>query len=471
MSPVNKKIVERVACYIRVSTQEQKLHGYSLDAQRDKLREYAKEHNLKIVEWYEDEGISGRKLIRHRPALQKMINDAQLDKFDRIIFIKLDRFFRSVAEYHECMKLISPVTWTATEEKYDLSTANGKAFVNMKLTIAELEADTGGERIKITNDYKVKQGQALTGAQRQGLAYTVQEIDGIKRVVPDPETKDIVMDYINHFITHNSKRGAMLYCNEKYNTTYDYRVFEKVIKDTKIYGYYRGNPNYCEPYITKETFDKLQELTKRQVRKSASNKIYMFTGLMKCPNCGRILTSGYTNSKYKRKKTNDYYIHTNYVYRCPKIVLNRNACTFKKKVNEKRLEKALINELENKIHAYIEWVKIEDAREKDTTAQSKVDKIKKEIAKLNKIFRYSDSMTDAEYERDIKELNRQLKDAESHLEPIVERDLTKYEELLKSDWKALYDALNRENKRAFWRKYVKQIKIDLVGNVTDIIFF
>ena len=125
--------IERCAAYIRVSTQEQKLHGLSLDAQRDKLKEYAQKNHLKIVEWYEDEGVSGRKLIKKRPELQRMINDAKDKKFERIIFIKLDRFFRSIAEYHECMKIIDPVIWTASEEKYDLSTANGRAFVNMKL--------------------------------------------------------------------------------------------------------------------------------------------------------------------------------------------------------------------------------------------------------------------------------------------------------------------------------------------------
>ena len=133
--------MNRVAAYIRVSTQEQKLHGLSLEAQKMKLTEYADKHELNIVAWYMDEGVSGRKLIKNRPALQDMIKDAEAKKFDRILFIKLDRFFRSVAEYHECMKRISPVTWTATEEDYDLTTANGRMLVNMKLTIAELEAD------------------------------------------------------------------------------------------------------------------------------------------------------------------------------------------------------------------------------------------------------------------------------------------------------------------------------------------
>ena len=67
--------MEKVVCYIRVSTQEQKLHGISLDAQRDKLQEYADKHHLKIVGWYADEGVSGRKLIKHRPELQRMLHD------------------------------------------------------------------------------------------------------------------------------------------------------------------------------------------------------------------------------------------------------------------------------------------------------------------------------------------------------------------------------------------------------------
>jgi DNA invertase Pin-like site-specific DNA recombinase len=103
-----EKNMIKVACYIRVSHQEQRLHGISLDAQKDKLLEYVEKHNLKLVEWYADEGVSGRKLIKRRPELQRMLHDAHAGKFDRILFIKLDRFFRSVAEYHEFMKKISP---------------------------------------------------------------------------------------------------------------------------------------------------------------------------------------------------------------------------------------------------------------------------------------------------------------------------------------------------------------------------
>jgi len=96
------KKIERVAAYVRVSHQEQKLHGLSLDAQKMKLTEYAEKNHMKIVEWYVDEGVSGRKLIRNRPELQRMIHDAEESRFDRIIFI-LMLFFNGI---HLLVKLV-----------------------------------------------------------------------------------------------------------------------------------------------------------------------------------------------------------------------------------------------------------------------------------------------------------------------------------------------------------------------------
>ena len=128
--------IEETAAYVRVSKEEKlKKNGLSIEAQKQKLAEFAEKNNLKIVEWYIDDGISGRKPIAKRPELQRMIHDAQKGRFKRIIFIKLDRYFRSVQEYYSCQSMLDKtgVTWTATEEKYSLADANGRAFVNMKL--------------------------------------------------------------------------------------------------------------------------------------------------------------------------------------------------------------------------------------------------------------------------------------------------------------------------------------------------
>ena len=308
--------VEKIACYIRVSTQEQKLHGISLDAQRDALIRYAKEHNLKIVAWYEDEGISGRKLIRRRPALQRMLNDAKTGKFDRIIFIKLDRYFRSVGEYYECQKILDThkVTWTATEERYDLTTASGRYWVTQKLAMAEYEADNTGERIKLVNEYKIKTGQPLTGAQSQGIGYTVhKDAEGIKRVVKDTDTMDMCMGIINYFITHQSKAQTCRWIYDKYGIDYSVNSLTNFLTDTKIYGHYRGNDSYCEPYIDKATYDKIQEILSSSVKKTPSKRAYLFTGLITCPDCGKTLTSTVNQTGIVNYRCNTYSI---YIYAC-----------------------------------------------------------------------------------------------------------------------------------------------------------
>jgi DNA invertase Pin-like site-specific DNA recombinase len=463
----------RIACYIRVSTQEQKLHGISLDAQRDKLREYAEKHGLKIVGWYEDEGISGRKLIKHRPALQRMLRDAQAGKFDRIIFIKLDRFFRSVAEYHECMKMIEPVVWTATEEKYDLATANGRAFVNMKLTIAELEADQTGERIDLVNEYKVKTGQALTGKQNQLYGYTVQKIDGFKRVVKDAEKSHIVDDYINHFLTHNNKRQAYLYIKDKYNLDIEYKNISKILTDTKLYGHFRGNDNYItDPYVDKATFDKIQELLGRNLKRPPTNRTYLYSGLIPCPHCGRLMSGKFTkNTKILKRSNNATYSIEYHSYRCNNH--NTNAiCDFNKQVNEAKIEKYLLSNFNDFVSATITEASVLDNRADvdNELINKQIKSVKGEMGKLKRMYRKED-IDEAEYDEEMEILKNELKVLEDKLIPMEERDLSIYEELVKSDWKDLYNVLNKENKRAFWRKYIKAIELNSNGTVKGIIFF
>ena len=59
---VNGKVI-RTAAYIRVSTDEQAKHGFSIEAQKEGLRKYAEERGYRIVEWYIDEGKSARKKV------------------------------------------------------------------------------------------------------------------------------------------------------------------------------------------------------------------------------------------------------------------------------------------------------------------------------------------------------------------------------------------------------------------------
>lgn len=445
--------IEMVAAYVRVSTQEQKLHGLSLDAQKMKLTEYAEKNHMKIVEWYVDEGVSGRKLIRNRPELQRMIQDAEKGKFDRIIFIKLDRFFRSVAEYHECMKRISPVIWSTTEEDYDLTTANGRMLVNMKLTIAELEADQTGERINIVNEYKVSTGQPLCGTMP--FCYKiVKGEDGRKKIVKDPETEYIMEDVLEHFMMHQSVHKTVLYINAKYKLDILYKTIHAVLKNTLICGEFRGNPNYiAEPYIDRETFDRIQKMIKKNT-KSNTSRDYIFGGLVRCPRCGSVLRGSCNHNKAPNGKV---YIYK--MYRCAKWRSNRS-CDYVKSISENTLEKLMLANIEH----YIEDAKIKAAEVQDSDAfkipKKNIDDINAQIDRLNYSWQTGKIRKVEQYEKDYADLMAKLEEAKAEQGAVVVKDFSKIDSIIHAGWREIYSALDDGHKRAFWRSFVDSIEVD-----------
>lgn len=452
------KKVEMVAAYVRVSTQEQSLHGYSLDAQKMKLTEYAEKNNMKIVEWYVDEGVSGRKLIRNRPELQRMIHDAEDRKFDRIIFIKLDRFFRSVAEYHECMKRIAPVVWSTTEEEYDLTTANGRMLVNMKLTIAEMEADQTGERIKIVNEYKVSTGQPLYGNIPFCYTIVTDTATGRKKIVKDPEISEIMEDILEFFQMHQSIHKTVLYINAKYKIEISYKVLARVLHNTMLCGEFRGNPKYItEPYIDRETFDRIQSMIKRNTRENTVNRDYIFGGLIKCEGCGRLLRGTPHHCNARNGKT---YIYK--MYRCQRHRVDRS-CDYIKSVNENTLEKLMLQNIEK----YLEEAKIRSAEIQDSEAfkipKKNIDEINGKIDRLNYSWQTGKIRTVEQYEKQYADLMQQLEEAKIMQGEVIVKDFSEIESILSEGWKEIYNSLDDAHKRAFWRSFVESIEVDWTG--------
>ena len=458
--PYSTEYIEEVAAYVRVSTTEQKMHGISIESQKQKLIEYAEKNNMKIVEWYIDEGVSGAKPIAKRPQMQRMLHDAERGRFKRIIFIKIDRYFRSLAEYHTAQKVLDAagVTWTATEEKYDLSTANGRAFVNMKLTIAELEADTGGERVKIVNDYKVKSGMPLYGAQCLPFCYTIQ--DGDKKSIVK-QNQDMMEDAISHVMLNHSISGALVYIKNKYNAKVSYKALANAFRNEMICGSYRGNPNYCPPYITREMFDKLQTIIARNPRTSQNEYSYIFTGLIRCPHCGRLLKGTFNVSRGRR----------HYGYRCAKSNQDK-ACTFRTMVFENTIEKMMLNRVEE----YIEKQEIENIEiSKKTQVVSKydVEELRNELERLNYSWRKGRIKSVEKYDEEYDALVAKIEEAERAI-PEAPPDFSHIKAILSDGWEPIYKALDNDHKKAFWRAFVKEINLNWSKEhkeISDIEFF
>jgi len=187
--------IQRCGIYIRVSTSEQMMHGKSLEAQKDYLSQYAASHNMTIAGVYADEGKTARKELKKRKAIHSLLADVKAGKIDVILFWRLDRWFRNMSDFYKVQEILDEhgVNWiSASEPGINMETRDGRLQLNVVLSIGQNEVDTTSERIKFVNEASIRQGKLIFGNANMPIGYMAAEIDGVKRMVKDPEQEELV---------------------------------------------------------------------------------------------------------------------------------------------------------------------------------------------------------------------------------------------------------------------------------------
>lgn len=457
----------RAVIYSRCSSDEQKKNGYTVKDQLDFGFVFAKENDLVVVGEYIDEGISATLEIRKRKDLARLIKDAKAGLFDVVVFKCIDRFFRNVAEYYECQKQLEKagVTWISIEEP-DLDPEDEDAAfkINIYLTMAEYEARKTSKRIKFNNKMRIKNKQVVTGTNNFHFPWMVAGEQRNRHLVRDMEKADRLYDLLEHFETHQSKRKTLTYYNMKYGETMSIKTIDSLLKDTLLYGEYKGEPDYVEPYISKERFDNIQDIIKRNARYSErANHVFLFSGILKCHRCGGVLVGNY-HSRGNGKH--------NMSYRCNKYRQGRR-CDNSHSTTEWMIEERLLDNLDKFITNEI--IVVESLKEKPNNVvvdnTKKIESVKKEMSRLNMMFRKG-RLEEDDYDKEYAVLEETLNELEK-IEKPEERDLTALKELLETDYRTMYYALDRDHRKAFWRGIIKEFKLtpDKQIDADSIIFF
>lgn len=445
----------RVALYIRVSGEEQKIKGLSLEAQQERLEEYARQQGWVVVGIYIDAAKTARKDMRKRSEFQKMINSVKRDEIDLLLFCRLDRWFRSVADYYKIMEILQThhCDWKTTDEEYDTSTANGRLYINVKLSIAQNEADICSERISVVFDSKVQHGTVVSGSCPFG--YVVNEE---KRLVIDPDAAAIVRDAFNYYESSVSQRGTIRHIRETYGVNWCDATFRRMLAERLYTGVYdsrgRYNENFCEPIISKEQFEHVQVLIGRNARSVPSGKVYIFTSVLKCAECNHNLV-GYVTGPY-------------YYYRCNQH-FQRGRCSHNKSVRESYVEEWLFEHLGEELErCKLEW-DVQAAERKKKTRSTDKAVLKRKLTKLKELY-MDDLITIEEYKKDYQIYTAALQQIPDEVPEETPPDFSAVERMLQADFKSIYDSLTREEKRTLWRSAISEIRVDRDNNITGIIF-
>lgn len=166
----------QTAIYCRVSTEEQAKEGFSIHAQRDKLTKYAEANDWYVVDYYIDDGISGKNLVDRKEVL-RLLEDVKSGKVKNVLIYKLDRLTRSVKDLIYLIEIFNKYdcTFNSQTEKIDTSNAVGRMFVKIIGIFAEFERENLAERITLGYEQKTREGNYTNCNGVFGYDYIVGE--------------------------------------------------------------------------------------------------------------------------------------------------------------------------------------------------------------------------------------------------------------------------------------------------------
>lgn len=449
-----EKILLRVAIYIRVSTDKQVKDG---DSMRDQLatgQKYIDSHeNMILVDTYIDDGISGQKL--KRDDFQRLIDDVRAGRIDLIIFTRLDRWFRNLRHYLNTQDILDKhgVSWTAIEQPYfDTSTPHGRAFVNNSMIWAELEAQNDSDRILGVFDYKVDNGEVLSGSTP--LGYKIVN----KHLVPDDDAPTAVAIFQYYRKTGNLSM-TLRYMESEFGLVRSAASLKNMLTNTKYIGEFRDNKEYCPAIIDHDLFFDVQRLLKINI-KSGKKHDYIFSGLVVCDDCDHIMSGCQQRARGRVRADGTRITYKYSVYRCRQGV-NLHRCPNRKLVFETTLESMLLDRIRPELEKYIAEYEVANLPALRTDAKRR--SVEGKMQKLKDLY-LNDLITMDEFKLDREKLLMQLEKINAEDSRPV-KDLSYLKNFLKMDFESVYDSLSIPERRELWRSIVKEIRVDHDKNI------
>lgn len=359
-----------------------------------------------------------------------------------IVFTKLDRWFRNIAEYYKVQEVLERchIDWRTIHEDYDTSTASGRLKINIMLSVAQDEADRTSERIKAINNMKRQKREALTGQAPFG--YKVVK----KKIVKDPDTEAAVETFFERFLATGSISGARKHLAEQYGIFLSYKQAHRMLDRTCYYGRYFDTDGMAPPYITKEQYKKIQSMRSRTVRKTEKNRVYIFSGLISCGECGRRMSGQISTNREA------------YYYNCQVHYGSKERCGNNVNLSERKIEAHIIKTVREKLTKRKVEVERAYALNKGRDYTGEIAALRSRQGKLKDLY-LSDIISLDECKREQEKYTAQIEELEAEASTQERPDFSAAEKLLSEGWEGAYNSLKKEQKQEFWRILIKEIRI------------
>ena len=372
---MNKERI-KVYTYKRVSTAMQ-IDGYSLDAQRSRMKAYADFNDYEIVGEYEDAGKSG-KSIEGRMQFRQMMEDVKSgkDNISYVLVFKLSRFGRNAADVLSTLQVMQDfgVNLICVEDGIDSSKDAGKLMISVLSAVAEIEREnirvqTMEGRIQKAREGKWNGGFAPYGYQLVNgkLEINEEEAVAIRTIYDQYVNTDIGSNGISKYLENHGIRKIQRK-NGK-NPLFDAHLVRLILKNPvycgkiaygrrkteKVHGtrneyHLVEQENFLlvdglhEAIIPEDVWNAAQAKLIAQakkyehVNKGKNERTHLLSGIVKCPICGAGM---YGNKSIKYKKDGTKYKDFFY-YGCKHRGMQRgHKCDYRKQIREELLDDAV----------------------------------------------------------------------------------------------------------------------------------
>jgi DNA invertase Pin-like site-specific DNA recombinase len=196
------------AAYIRLSSDDTKKRGDSLETQRNIIENYiAANSGLRLVEVYSDNNMTGTNF--ERPGFQRMLADAESGKINCICVKDLTRFGRSIIDsgyyLHKHLPSLG-VRFIAITDNYDSNEGDGGIMLPLQIAIAESYALDISRKCRAVQRQNIADGRFVGRMAPYG--YTKSPYDCRKLIID--ETAAITVCQIYNWATQNLTAGEIV---------------------------------------------------------------------------------------------------------------------------------------------------------------------------------------------------------------------------------------------------------------------